>query len=306
MARLGIQQLGLAALSVVVGGCTGSFTLSTRTAGDARTAPACVPASGTFHVSTVGWDDQARRELEERVHRSAVVVRAEGCGWKVLDGCDAGAEYAFRAVPLRRERQSSGSQMGMGVSTGPGISSSAGAVHDVAIAGAFDLDRLPSTTDLQGSCAGATHVVARYSTGAFRIEDGRSKAAGMSLPYGAHADSRNWQGSARQAGRLEACELRATGSDAPPVDCSALIDLAVVPLPAPPPPPPAPVAQTAAPTPAPADPCAEGDVAACDLQCRSGSATACAALTSRCASGWLPACMAAGSSSLERWMYAGK
>ncbi len=302
MARLGIQQLGLAAFSVVVGGCSGSFTLGTRTAGEARPAPACVPTSGTFHVSTLGWDDRARRDLEERVHRSAVVVRAEGCGWQVIDGCDAGAKYAFRAVPLRRERQSSGSEMGMGVSTGPGMSSSAGAVHDVAIAGMFDLERLPSTADLQGSCAGATHVVARYSTGAFRHEDGRSKSAGVSLPYGAHADARNWQGSARQAGRLEACELRATGSVAPPVDCSALIDLAVVSLPAPPPP----RAQAAAPKPARADACAEGDLAACDLHCRSGSAAACAALTSRCASGSLPACMAAGSSSLERWMYAGK
>lgn len=302
MASLGIQQLGLAALSVLLGGCLGSLHLGTHVAGESHSAPACVPASGSFRVSTLGWDDQARHDLEGRMRRNAVVVRAEGCGRRVLDGRDAGAKYAFHAEPLRRERQSSGSEMGLGVSTGPGMSSSTGAVHDVAIAGAFDLERLPSTAELQGSCAGATRVVARYSTGAFRIEDGHSKFAGVSLPYGARADARNWQGSDRRAGRLEACEVRATGSDAPPVDCSALIDLAVLPLPASPPP----VAQAPGPKAATAEACTQGDVAACNLQCRRGAAAACATLTSRCASGSLPACMAAGSSSLERWLYAGK
>ncbi len=300
MARMEMQGFALAALAVALGGCSGSFQFSGRTAADDRPAQACVPSQGSFRVNALDWDEPARQELEAQVRDGAVVVRAEGCGWTVLRGCSVASKYAYRALPLRRDRHNSGSEMGMGVSSGPGVARSSGAVHDVAIAGAFDLERLPTTTELQGNCSGATHVLARYSAGAFQIEGGHSKSAGVSL-YGAHAGTQQWTQSGRRVGKLEACETRVAGG--PPVDCSALVDFEVVPLP----PAAQPIAQpVATPAPAPVDACASGDLAACDLQCRSGSATACAALTLRCAAGLLPACMAAGSSSLERWLYAGK
>lgn len=302
-----MQGFALAALAAALGGCSGSFQFSSKTAADDRPAQACVPTQGSFRVSALDWDEAARQRFEERVRAGAVVVRAEGCGWTVLDGCSVAARYAYRPQPLRRERHNAGAEMGMGMSSGPGMARSTGAVHDVAIAGAFDLDHLPASSELQGNCGGATHVLARYSAGAFQIEGGQSKSAGVSV-YGARAGSSNWSQSTRQAGKIEACATRNSGGDAPPVDCSALVDFVVVPLAAP-----AVAAavaaaapSVAAPSPAPIDACTSGDVAACDLQCRSGSATACATLTSRCAAGVLPACMAAGSSSLERWLYAGK
>jgi|GEM_PF-6464199 len=300
MAKMETQGFALAALAVALGGCSGSFQFSSKTAADDRPAQACVPSQGSFRVSALGWDEPARQELEAQVREGAVVVRAEGCGWTVLRGCSVPSKYAYRAQPLRRDRRDSGSEMGMGVSSGPGVERSSGAVHDVAIAGAFALDRVPTTTELQGNCGGATHVLAHYSAGAFQIEGGHRKSAGVSL-YGAHAGAQQWAQSGRRVGKLEACETRVV--EGPPVDCSALVDFEVVPLPRAA----QPIAQpVATPAPVPVDACASGDLAACDLQCRSGSATACAALTSRCAAGVLPACMAAGSSSLERWLYAGK
>ncbi len=296
MARMEMQGFALAALAVALGGCSGSFQFSSKTAADDRPAQACVPSQGSFRVSALDWDEPARQELEALVRGGAVVVRAEGCGWTVLRGCSVPSKYAYRALPLNRNRHNSGSELGMGVSSGPGVARSSGAVHDVAIAGAFDLERVPTSAELEGNCAGATHVLARYSAGAFQIEGGQSKSAGVSL-YGAHASGQQWTQSGRRVGKLEACETR--GADGPPVDCSALVDFEVVPLP--------PAAQpVATPAPVPVDACASGDLAACDLQCRAGSAAACATLTSRCAAGLLPACMAAGSSSLERWLYAGK
>lgn len=303
MARMKTHGFPLAALAVTLGGCSGSFQFSSKTAAEGKTAQACIPSHGSFQVSALDWDEPSRQRFEERVRAGVVVVRAEGCGWTVINGCGVAAKYAYRPQPLRRERHNAGTEMGMGMSSGPGVARSSGGVHDVAIAGAFDVGPLPATTQLEGNCGGATHVVARYSAGAFQIEGGQSNSAGVSV-YGAHAGSSNWSRSARQAGKLEACETRNAGGDAPPVDCSALVGFEVVPLAAPV------VAQApaaaAAATASPVDACANGDLAACDLRCRSGSATACATLTSRCAAGVLPACMAAGSSSLERWLYAGK
>lgn len=300
MTTFKLHQLGLAALALAVSGCSGTFQFASRTADAERPGRACVQPGAGLRIRTLDWDESARQKLEERARAGAVVVRAEACGWHVLEGCSVEAKYAFRPQALRRERDNAGNEMGISVSSGPNVSSSSGALNDVAIAGSFDLGQVPTAADLQGNCGGATHVLARYSAGAFRIEGGHSKSAGVSLPYGTGANTHNWKQSAKQAGRVEACETRGATGDAPPVDCSALIDIDVVPLAAT-----RPVAQAPAPAPK-ADACAQGDVAACDLQCRGGSAAACAALTSRCAAGFLPACMAAGSSSLERWFYAGR
>lgn len=300
MARMEMEGFALAAFALALVGCSGSLQFSSKTAADDMPAQACFPSQGSFRVSALDWDEPARQELEARVREGAVVVRAAGCGWTVLRGCSVASKYAYRALPLRRDRHNSGSEMGMGVSTGPGVARSSGAVHDVAIAGAFDLDRLPSATELRGNCGGATHVLARYSAGAFQIEGGNQKSAGVSV-YGAHAGAQQWSQSGRRVGKLEACETRL--AEGPPVDCSALVDVELLPL--------SPASQPIAehvttPTPMPVDACAGRDLTVCDLQCRSGSATACAALASRCAAGVLPACVAAGSSSLERWLHAGK
>lgn len=80
MAKIEMQGFALAALELALGGSSGSFQFSSKTAAEARPAQVCVASHGSFRVSALDWDEPARQAFEERVRAGAVVVRSEDAG----------------------------------------------------------------------------------------------------------------------------------------------------------------------------------------------------------------------------------
>jgi hypothetical protein len=292
-------------------GCAGSLRLAADTspADPSKTAAACVASDAGFQLSTVRWDDSQRQRLQDLAERQVVIVRVASCGWTVLESCTVGNRYDYRDLPLQRHTSIAGRNGAVSADASglgsPGVARSASTKEDVAVAGVFELPAVPRAADLRGRCDGATHVVGRLSTGAFRIAKSATSSSSISLPrvFGAHDQS--WQDVDHQAGRPEACETREP-KGRPHPDCSALIGLDVVPLeltraPS------MPVAvETTCPTGevlrgsscAPIDRCAAGDATECNAQCRSGAPSACGALAMLCARGDLFACTASSTTAL--------
>lgn len=309
LAVVGLAQLGI--------GCSGTIGFSARASSADASTDACLPARPEFRASTLRWSAEERERFARDARSGGVVVRAEGCNWVILPSCKVASSYEYHARALRRERRDQGSEFGVGVSgsagAAPGVNRDGSATRDVVVAGGFELPRLPTTADLVGACAGATHVVAGYATGAFRISGGQSRSAGVHVPYAGQVASNEWSSSVQQAGRLESCEQRSDNGSAPPVDCSATISLDVVPLGQPAARPPEPTPAVAQQLPehhgsatVPVDACQGGDLTACDAECRSGILAGCNALAAHCAAGALGACVAASTASLNHWLYAGR
>lgn len=298
--------IGFLGLAQILAGCSGSLSFTMRTPGFEQDARACVPADRPFEVSTLSWERKARQSFEDQARSGAVVVRAAECGWTVLAGCQLEAKYAYRAVPVSRERTDDGKELGVeiggGLSAGPTGTRPTGTTKEVVVAGVFELDQPGMSVTPQGACAGATHVVARYTVGAFRVDSGRGRSAALQLPYGGRIGNSTWSDRVVEAGQLEACSH--TQTEQPPAGCSASIELNVVPvavaapIPGPAPVPPSAVGVLAV------DSCASGSDEACVTQCRSGLLSGCTVLATRCASGSVAACIAASATSFGRLLSA--
>lgn len=291
---------------LVLGGCSGSLSM---TAGAAHSRaqvqpPLCAPATAPFRVDTLDWDAATRQRFETLARQRPVVVQVSDCGWTILEGCAAQSAYVFRSLPLQRERDDgqSNSAISFGSSSAatPTVSRSATQVRDIAVAGVYEIQDAPSSVKLNGDCHGATHVVARHTTGAFRFTSQASRSGGISVPYAGQAGSADWHASVRQTGNPDACAIR-TDLREPPPDCSASIQLDIEPLGQPAPWIAAAGAPPSEPAMPPTDPCTAGNAAGCHLQCVAGNASSCTALAVLCARGDASACSVSARMSLNVW-----
>lgn len=305
--------IGFLGLAHLLAGCSGSLSFAMRAPGSEQDARACVPADRAFEASTLGWERRGRQQFEDQARTGAVVVRAAGCGWTVLPGCQLDAKYAYRALPVSRERTDDGKELGVeiggGSSASRGGARPSGTIKEVAVAGVFELGQPGTSVNPHGACAGATHVVARYTVGAFRLDSGRGRSAAVQLPYGGRIENSTWKDHVVEVGQIEACNQAHT--EQPPSGCSSSIELDIVPLAVLPDvqpatastPAPMPVV-TAAAGPLAVDSCASGSDEACMTQCRSGLLTGCTVLATRCAGGSVAACLAASATSVGRLLSA--
>lgn len=297
-------------LATLASGCAGSVHVSGGFAqSENQSRATCASPSSSFRVSTLDWDRESRRRFESDAKRRVIVVRAEQCGWSVLPRCEAKTSYAYRPLPLARDRREAGNTSGVGLSSSAGSSPNparpAGGLRDIAVVGAFEVPEIPSPLELEGECDGATHIVAGYSTGAFQLDDARSRGASLDLPYAGHAQRSDWENQSISDGRVDACLTTSSNEPAPPVDCSAAIDIRFAPLARPAPAPVHAVAQNPAPQ-SPSSSCADANLTACDASCRAGVPESCAAIVRACAAGSVGACVSASTASLSQWLLAGR
>jgi hypothetical protein len=276
MTQLGssiVRLEAMASFPVLAAGCAGSFRFNADPRNHQAPARFCASISAPFHLDTLDGDRSARQQIQDLAARHAVVVRAKGCGGSVLPGCSIDEKYAYRPVPLSSDHRGSGDANTIASGAGsakPGSSNGASQASDVAIAGVYEISRVPSASDLTGACAGATHVVRRYSAGAFPISSNASRSGGLDAPDLGSVHTQNWGDEGRSAGSPETCAARSHASTPDP-DCDVRIDLNVTPFAANAPP----LEPKPAATAPVVDACAMGNAGAYRAQCGSGSLSSC-------------------------------
>ena len=208
---------------------------------DQATAGAAKSASRPLIVE---WPAADRATLESQRASGVVVVRYGGREMEVLRGChvvDARATYRYVPLTPKQEdlvmRDATELDAAMPIHT---VSLEARLQQkqelDVAmtIVGMYQTDgRSWSSSDLQGDCAGATHVVQALAVGAFEID----ASAQASVAGGVHAMGAG-VGASHDASRevlhrdgdKDACARSGAHDASPPFACGAMLRVEVVPV----------------------------------------------------------------------------
>ena len=243
--RLRAASLGrfvLALASVASAGAAGCAGASTGHAEPPRYAPQDQTTAGAAKSSArplvLEWPAADRAALESQRAKGIVVVRYAAREMEVLRGCRADAAYHYASITPKEE--------GLVFHTEDELDA-AMPIHAVrleaklkekkalkvamTIVGMYESDaRAWKGADLQGDCAGATHVVRALAVGAFEISASAALSAGMSAkaPIGGvdatHDESREVL---HKDGTKGACAKAALRDAAPPYDCGAPLRIEV-------------------------------------------------------------------------------
>jgi TPR repeat protein len=301
------------ALSVlVVASCGGAGGRAVRpsdpTAADALGEKDCHDVSGSSEPLVVDWKPEDRTKLELAMRDRVAIVSYSCEGIKLLEDCQLEGKYGYMGV-TRKEQVISLSDSDEVKANLPlsGVSLSAelksGASLDVAMVMVGQQKTAwaqPTTEDLKGTCAGATHYVRGATVGAFALATstkGEAKAVASFFGAGAGGESKSTRATKNKEGDLGSCQSASPKSEAPPDQCGAPIRLLIAPLEKaqkePAPPPKRELAQTEAQCPkglvfaegkcakaenVKAYQCKPGDEAECTAQCDKGHAGSCGTL----------------------------
>jgi hypothetical protein len=215
----------------------------------------------------VEWPNASRGRLESMSKRSLVAIKYSGCELEQLPACTVKpsvGNYAYWPITRKQSRVTMHNadelyaNMPVGAVSLEGKLKTAGQLEvNMTIVGRYEA---PTHTfyqdDLQGDCAGATHVIAALTTGSFTFSAGGDAEVGAGVAVGnagAGGKSTAKKETLQSDGDESAC-ARSTATDkAPPEGCGALLQIEVTSLqPGNRPPPPAPV--VVAPVPVPVTP----------------------------------------------------
>lgn len=205
----------------------------------------------------VEWPNASRGRLESMSKRSLVAIKYSGCELEQLPACTvkpAVGNYAYWPITRKQSRVTMHNadelyaNMPVGAVSLEGKLKTSGQLEvNMTIVGRYEA---PTHTfyqdDLQGDCAGATHVIAALTTGSFTFSAGGDAEVGAGLAVGnagGGAKSTSKKETLQSDGDEGAC-ARATATDkSPPEGCGALLQIEVTSLqPGNRPPPPAVVA----------------------------------------------------------------
>jgi hypothetical protein len=188
----------------------------------------------------VEWAAADRASLEARLGQGVAVVAREGCELRVLPRCTAGASYDYLEVSPKREAVSIRNATELYASLPVGAARLEGELErsgqltvDMAIRARFQL-HAGAPVQLEGSCEGATHLVAGATVGAFELRSGATRALSGEavvpiggVPVAAGASHESERGLLTVDGDLERCAQEGTSAER----CRALVQLELGPLP---------------------------------------------------------------------------
>lgn len=187
----------------------------------------------------VEWPSSDRADLEVRASRGLVVVRYEGCNMVMLPRCRAEGAYAYAPVTTKQDSVTIKDSDELYAALPAGAArfeaklQKAGQLNvAMTIVGVMVADRVSiETSELQGDCEGATHVVVGLSVGAFEFFAGADAEIGAGATVqgaGVGAKSQAQRETLSRDGDPQAC-LQATRDDkAPPPNCGASLRLEVL------------------------------------------------------------------------------
>jgi hypothetical protein len=208
-------------------------------------APADQTSAGAARSASrplvVEWPAADRATLEAQRAGGVVVVRYGGREMEVLRGCRIAGAYRYVPVTPKEEdlvvRDATELDAQMPIHT----ASLEARVQqkqelDVAmtIVGMYQTDgRTWRSTDLQGDCAGATHVVAAVAVGAFEIDASAQSSVGggvHALGAGGGASQAASREVVHRDGDKQACAKSGAADASPPFACGAMLRVEVVPV----------------------------------------------------------------------------
>jgi hypothetical protein len=187
------------------------------------------------------WPAADRAALEAQRAGGVVVVRYSGREMEVMRGCKAPSAYHYIALTPKEEDvvMRNGAELDAampihGARLEARIEQKQKLEVTMTIVGMYESDaRVWKAGDLTGQCAGATHVVAALTVGAFEVSASAESTAGASATvpgagFDAHRDAQKEV--LDRDGSKDACAKTAGGATAPPYQCGALLRVEVAPI----------------------------------------------------------------------------
>ncbi|MEZ4221244.1 MAG: tetratricopeptide repeat protein [Polyangiaceae bacterium] len=305
---LGVGVLSLLATSCGPGGAAQAVRPKDQKAADAlgESKVDCRDVSRGAEPLVVDWKPEQRADLEVAMKDGIAVVKYDCHGLDVLSECKLAGEYGYIAMTKREQvvRLSdadevkanlplSGGSLGGELQRGSSLD-----VGIVMVGKHRTTWKQPTKADLQGECAGATHIVRAATVGAFVLSTGtNAKVAAAAELFGAGASTKSESSrqTKNQDGDPNSCGGAKPDDSSPPAQCGAAIRLVLSPI-APEPkgdatPAAAPAAETQCPeglvltegkcgkpTETAAYQCKASDEAECKAQCDKGHAGSCGSL----------------------------
>ncbi len=203
----------------------------------------CKDAGGQSRPLVVDWESADRAELEARASRSLVVVKYESCRMEVLKRCSVrgGPKYDYIGLTPKKDtvtmRDASEVYANIPVYAAKfeGRLAQSGSL-DVAmtIVGQWDTAQPVARVDeLEGECAGATHLVTALTVGAFEFSasnEVQGAVGGEIAGAGAGAKQSRAREVLNRDGEDASCGAASGEDKKPPFGCGALLRLEVVPV----------------------------------------------------------------------------
>lgn len=196
----------------------------------------CDAAKGQLRPLVVEWSAPDRAALEAQARQGQLVVHYQGCDLEVLRRCRAPVKntYGYTAITPKDEslKITTADQLYASIPVSAakleGKLAQSGQLNaEMTIVGEYGVIVDPPAEDqLQGDCAGATHVVTALTVGAFSFFAGASdqKAASATLlGAGAGIDRSRSSENLSRDGDVKACSASKRGDSAPPENCGALL-----------------------------------------------------------------------------------
>lgn len=182
----------------------------------------------------VEWPSADRAQLEARAKTRVVVIRYDGCELEMLPRCEAPGAYAYTSVAPKqdtvhiRNLDELYAEVPAGAVSLEGKLASAGELTiDMMMVGRLDTDQpVVTANELEGDCAGATHVMTGMTVGAFEFFAGASAEAGAGVragQVGVGARGEHVKETLTRDGTLSSC----VEADSPPKGCSAPLRIEV-------------------------------------------------------------------------------
>ncbi len=231
--------------AVVIASCGGAAGRAVRpsdpTAADALGEKECHDVSGASEPLVVDWKPEQRGDLELAMREGVAVVEYSCKGIKLLRDCKLDGSYGYMGV-TRKEQVISLADSDEVKANLPlsGVALSAelksGASLDVAMVMVGQQKTTwtsPTSTDLKGTCDGATHYVRGATVGAFALATSTSGSAkAVASFFGAEAGgaSASKRDTKNKEGDLTSCKEASPKSTTPPDQCGSPIRLLIAPI----------------------------------------------------------------------------
>jgi hypothetical protein len=237
MTGLGRVGVGLSVILVACGRAMAPAPRAPEFAPDSQTK--CSVAKSSSRPLIVEWPASDRAQLEAAAKRGVVAVRYESCEIELLARCSLPGSYKYTPTSRKLERVAIRdadelyAELPVGAAKLEGKLAQAGEL-EVAMHVVGRFDAAPNDdAELQGSCAGATHVITGLTAGAFEFSSGASSSAGAGVgALGAGAGSRSERSKEliNRDGQPEECSNSSSADERPPDGCAALLRIEVTPL----------------------------------------------------------------------------
>jgi hypothetical protein len=195
-------------------------------------------AQSASHPLILEWPAADRAALESQRAGGLVVVRYSGREIEVMRGCHAAATYHYVALTPKEEDVviRSGAELAAAMPIHAArldarIEQKQKLEVAMTIVGMYESDAHTwRAADLTGDCAGATHVIAALTVGAFELSASAETSAGAGatmLGAGVEAHRDASKEVLDRDGRKDACAKASSGAAAPPYECGALLRVEV-------------------------------------------------------------------------------